>query len=93
MANIKFRFIKMMKKWAPMKKSALTSRALAQLRINMATLDDLIAECSDDELIGVRKFPDTGKGRVPQIYFLTAAGKDWLKLQIKEQKRQIRGLK
>ena len=94
MADYKYRFLKMIKNHAPIKKAQVTRRGLSQLRINMDTLNGLITRCKSQGLIDSKKFPTPGRGGVvPEIYFITAEGKLWLKNKDKEVRRAKRGLK
>ena len=94
MADYKYRFLKMIKNHAPLKKAEVTRRGLGQLRINMKTLNGLITQCKAQGLINCKKFPTPGqRGVVPEIFFITAAGKLWIRNKDKEVRRAKRELK
>ena len=94
MADYKYRFLKMIKNHAPIKKAQVTRRGLAQLRIDMATLNGMITRYKNQGLIDCRKFPTPGRGGVvPEIYFITKEGKKWIKTKDKETRQAMKRLK
>jgi len=94
MADYKYRFLKMMKNHAPIKKAQVTRRGLSQLRIDMSTLNGMITRYKNQGLIDCKKFPTPGRGGVvPEIYFITAKGKLWLREKDKEVRQAMKELK
>ncbi len=80
MSDYKYRFIKLMCNHSPIKRSDLTRRTLAQLRIDMGLYKVMLTRCKNQGLISCKKAPILGAGGVvPEIYFLTNKGKAWLR--------------
>lgn len=87
--RMKYLFLKMMAKHAPMKRHELTQRALPHFKIKMIELTDIITELEKDKLIEQYRLEVTIK-KGADYFAITIAGKIWLDKKNQDIKAGVR---